>query len=161
MKTTININGNDVEIELTSEQLAQANKPKFNYPIYKKNTIAKSIVKFTGLNTGIHILSPNGLPSTGEEENDWVKHTDYIWEDIAYDEDRELYDKQPVWVWDDWDNRDTSGGVIRFYDAINKCTFWMHGGQRKGNRYDTYEPVSNKTILTTPWIMKAQAKLED
>ena len=64
-----------------------------------------------------------------------------------------LKDKQLVWCWDD----EELVRAIRFYDAVNNCTF-DSGGYRKGSRYDHYEPYTGEY---PEWAKEAVKQLQN
>lgn len=133
---TKEFNINNVTVRLTKEQLeqmqAEFNKPEYDYPLaFKSKTAGNLIVVFTALTTGIEVSSENS-----KVQDDWTPHTEYVWEPIPYNEERGLYDKQPVACWDD---RHKYSRTVRFYDALNDSTF-AHNGERSGYVYHNYKP---------------------
>jgi len=118
-------------------------KIKYKYPIFKvgnKGTDGEYIVKFTSITNGeIVFAMPNNYYTVGEKLTNWVKHTDESWQDVLYDEEKGLYDKQPVLC---YDNLDLTTRVLNFYDTKNKTTF-SSDGTRNGCGYDNYIPYSH------------------
>ena len=78
-------------------------------------------------------------------------------EDVIFDEEKGLYDKQPVWA---WDNDDTCMRELKFYDAINKCCFTFKG-TRGGISVDNYEAVTQETLDANPWIREMRKLLKE
>jgi len=75
-------------------------------------------------------------------------------EQIAKLEEPELKDKQLVWC---WDNNLTHQRTLKFYDAINDCTF--NGfGKRNGASWHNYEPFEDEY---PDWAKEAYKTLEE
>ena len=131
---------------------------EFTYPIYKRyiaNHPAKGmIVKFTSIEENGEVVLSTGIYKLGEINN-WTPPTDTnVWEDVTYDEERGLFDKQLVWV---WDNGETHVRTLKFYNAKNRCTFsWR--GKRNGIYWDNYEPYEGEY---PKWAKEAYRTLED
>jgi len=116
-------------------------KDEFEYPIFKatsKGTDKEYIVKFTDLTTGEVVFAmPDAPYLVGVKANDWTAHTNNDkWQDVLYDKEKDLYDKQPILC---WNNNYKTTKHIKFYDALNKCIF-DYNGKGNGCRYDNYIP---------------------
>lgn len=133
---------NNVEVELTKEQLEDALKefdePEYDYPICCKGRRSGVVVLFTGegrttgtcLDAGGDRTSQKGESCTG-----WIPHTDEdVWEEIPYDRERGLYHKQPVYTWDD-DNYYSA--LYGFYNAVHRRLFAVNG-KPLGAIYENY-----------------------
>ena len=70
-------------------------------------------------------------------------------------EEVELYDKQPVYA---WDNNMTHTRTLRFYDKKNNGIFSYYG-KRSLLSYDNYEAIP--THMIPEWMIEAQKTLED
>jgi hypothetical protein len=63
-------------------------------------------------------------------------------------------DKQIIWAWDvDYQIR-----RLRFWDALNNCTFSTNGS-RRGANFNHYAALSKENI--EPWMTAIQDSLED
>jgi hypothetical protein len=126
------------------------------YPVYKRVIDNSTTVEFTGLTEGRLLEAGEDCDiDVGESLTTWVPHTNKkVWEDVIYDKERGLFDKQLVWC---WGNETIFARAVRFYDAINKCVFG-YDGERNGNVYDNYEPYAEKC---PEWVKEAYDKLED
>lgn len=148
---------NNVNITLTPEQIAQIckeAKPEFNYPIFKQSTSNGKIIKFTSLNSGEVVWVQNSVEAIGSTGG-YLQHTSVSnWQDVAYDAERDLWDGQPIYA---WDNDDAHARTIRFYDAVTKCTY-NYGGIRCGASFNNYEAID--PAYYTPWILKAFTTLQ-
>ena len=153
----------NVVIKLTDEQIAnvikESNKPEFEYPIFKqhrpsgRNKNIGAIVKFTSLRTLVAMTS-DFIYEAGENTVVIDPHTDSnVWENVAYDKERDLYDTQPIMCWND---ADTHRRMNRFYNAITKCTF-KYDGKRYGMDYKNYEAIQLNEI--PQWMIKTQKTL--
>ena len=129
-------------------------KKDFDYPIVKRTKGSGLVIKFTGLEEGVVLFGGTSKHKLGMEHKDWMPHTytDY-WDDVAYDKDRGLYDKQFV---ECWNNKYTTSRDLCFYDAINKCAFSCYG-TRMSSAYDNYEA----TDYNPKWAEKAYGNLDD
>lgn len=130
----------ETELNELREQCKQ--QPEFEYPIYMQSKIDKTVVKFTDLSSGEVMVSGNRLYSysIGYIAHDWTVHTDTTnWQKIVFDEERGIADKQ---LCECWVKTHTHYRALRFYDAVNKCTFSVEG-KRNGTSYDddNYLPV--------------------
>lgn len=133
---------NNVEVELTKEQLEDAlkefNEPEYDYPICCKNKRNGTIVLFTGetIDTGTCLREDEEIfIKEGETSDGLIPHTDEeTWEQIPYDKELGLYHKQPVYAWDKYHTHVT---VFGFYNAISKC---LHGGSGEscGPKWEIY-----------------------
>lgn len=129
------------------------NEPEFTYPMYFK-CINGIIAKFTAIDTFEYMQDSYGSSKVGEVVANATPHTKInVWTQIAFDEERGIWDKAVVSC---WDNNDTCSEVIKFYDAINKTTF-QYDGCRKGHKYDSYEIVENPSER----MLKLQKTLKD
>ena len=129
-------------------------KPVETYPIYKQSTYSNIIVKFTDLDKGV-VIRGNRDYKLGIN-NTWKTHTSMEnWKepDVLIDKERDLYDKQPVMVWQD---KSTHRRELKFYNVLNNCTFG-YKGERIGYAYENYEPVKE----IQEWMVEAQKTLED
>ena len=128
----------------------------FEYPLYKISSIGE-IVKFSGLNTGIVVMSTDSIDIINKEVDDWISHTDEsIWRDVPYNRKLGLYDKQPIWCWDN----PKSSRRLSFYDTINHTTYSL-SGRRDGAKYYNCEAVNFETLKANPWIIEAYNELKD
>lgn len=130
---------NNIEVTLTKEQLEQAlaefNRPDFDYPICCKSILTGNVILYTDLKEGTLLAKAiSSLLKVGHYSDDWTSHTDSTMIQIPYDAERGFYHKQPVYCWDD---EFTHEVVLRFYDAINKCTF-TYDGEENGGGFDHY-----------------------
>ena len=145
-------------VELTKKQLQQLGievELKFIYPLFKRWKNTGEIVLFTSMKEGITVWKGNnGYKEAGHVSCTRVKHTSDEWEDIAYDPERDLWDKQPI---ECWDNMDTHRKEIKFYDAKNECSF-SYAGERDGITYDNYKALSSNKY--DEWIIEAYKTLE-
>jgi hypothetical protein len=131
-------------------------QPEFEYPIYMQSIESKVIVKFTGLHEGYLVDDVRGGRDIGQFNHGWYPHTDAnAWQPIAFDEGRGIADKQ---LCECWFNTHTHCRVLRFYDAVNKCTFNVKG-KRNGISYDDYIPIPYADY--PEWAIEAEKTLED
>jgi hypothetical protein len=77
--------------------------------------------------------------------------------DVPYNAERGLYDKQPVWCWDD---DYIAIKVLNFYDAQDDMVFDMDGS-RSSVKYTNMEPVTPAQLETMPFIWDMYLKLKD
>lgn len=140
--------------ELGAEIEKLKKEEESTYPIYKKHTTSNLVVKFIGLEDGI-VKNGNSTWRIADTSNVWTRHTDKdTWEDIAFDEERGLFDKQLVWCWED---DETYGRTLRFYNAKDKRSF-TPDGKRSGFCFDNYEPYEGEY---PKWAKEAYRTLED
>jgi hypothetical protein len=123
-------------------------KEEVRYPIYAKSRVDNTIVKFTAIETGEVVLSSNesnlSVGYVGYTSTSFVSHTaEDIWQILDYNEERGLYDTQPVLCLSDNIRAIRS---IRFYDAINDCTFF-HNGERDGVIYENKKPLTKEQLI--------------
>ena len=123
-------------------------KEEVRYPIYAKSRVDNIIVKFTAIETGEVVLSSNesnlSVGYVGYTSTSFVSHTaEDIWQILDYNEERGLYDTQPVLCLGDNIRAIRS---IRFYDAINDCTFF-HNGERDGVIYENKKPLTKEQLI--------------
>ena len=111
------------------------------YPIFKvcnKDTNKAVVVKFTGLNSGEVVFAmPKSDYKVGFTFKCGLKHTDECWEDVEYNLERGLFDKQPVLCWNVVKGKVKSAKTINLYDAKNDCVFTLNG-KRNGRKYTKY-----------------------
>jgi len=131
------------KIEALEKELAKLKEEcKVEYPICCKSTDSSLVVLFTELNVGT-VLQPASDWKSGDYCADFVAHTDKNnWEQIPYNKERELFDKQVVYC---WDNEDGVVVEVRFYDAINDKVFTSIG-KRNGLSWNYYEAVKPDSI---------------
>jgi hypothetical protein len=143
-------------IEKLEKELAELKaKCNIEYPIFKRSKENGYIVKFTGLKKGSVIYIGDSDFCINHLSFDWIPHTNTdIWEDIAYDEKRKLFDKQLVWCWDE---HTKCARQLKFYDAKNKCVFDSKG-YRTSIIYDHYKPWEGEY---PDWAKEAYKILED
>ena len=139
-----------IEAELTTLKQQVADEA-YTYPLYKQDKLTGVIVKFTSLTKGITVWGDANPYIT----TSWVKHISLRWKDIAYDEDRDLWDTQPIYAWDNGYNHTR---LIAFYDAVSNQAF-TRKGNRGGFMYDHYEAIPLEEY--TEWIMEAHKTLEN
>lgn len=142
------------ELARLEEELKQE---EFEYPIYKQgpDIISDVIVKFTSLQEGEVVYVGSSHFRLHRVSDRWTPHTNAkVWKDVAFDEERGLYDKQLVWC---WDNSYTHARTLRFYDAKNKCAFSGYG---KSNWYD-YDNCEPYEGTWPEWAIEAYKTLED
>ena len=122
------------EIEALKKQNSE--KEEFTYPIYCKLKDSSLVIKFTGLQTGEVVIN-NKYYKVGEKRNDWRKHTDTtVWQQLEVCEKTGFFDGQLVWC---WDNDETHGRRLKFYDVKNKCTY-QFDGNKNGYNHSNYAP---------------------
>lgn len=131
---TVTLTLDNITIKLTREQVEKAleelDSKQTDYPICMKN-ISGKVVVFEELYKG-RAFDKYGKLGKLEE---WRRHTDSeFWEQVAYDKERNLYDNQYVYAWDNGEELPTE---VR-YDAIHKCAF--AGPLRRGSKYKYYAP---------------------
>jgi hypothetical protein len=125
------------------------------YPIYKRSKEYGHIVKFFGLQKGEVVYSGGSYQRLGCKLDSWKPHTDtYYWEDVAYDKERDLFDKQLVWCWDDTGFYQR---ILRFYDAKNECSY-DSSGYRDGAEWDNYESYKGEY---PKWALEAYKTLRN
>jgi len=144
-------------VELTKEQLKQLGievETEFKYPLFKRWKISGQICKFTDIRKAETVWEGMSLHKVGTTRDNFTPHTDAMWEDVAYDVERDLWDGQPVecLTCDHTHERD-----IRFYDVLNRCTF-MYDGRRDGMFFDNYKALQSDRY--DEWIIKAHKTLE-
>ena len=143
----------EVAIEIANAILKLRDAP-VEYPIYKRNVLLNFVVKFTDSNTGT-VVVPNSIYETGYTYSAFVPCLDKeTWNDVPYDSKRGLYHGQPV---ECRDHTYSHSGILRFYDAINKCTF-TYDGELNGASYTYIEAIPTERI--PPWMYIAYKTLE-
>ena len=143
-------------------------KPEIKFPIFKKNDFM--VVRFENdkkyriefifnynkfydfMEKTKEYPEPELLYFVDNDMSSFIQLDDEQWKDVLYDKERELWDGQPVFVWDnDWD----IGRNVEFYDAENECSF-TSSPYIEGIKYDNYEPYPH---LTDEWLIKQYNKL--
>ena len=154
----MNIKVNNVEITLTEEQCKQIaekyNKPKpeYEYPLFKIDEDGL-IIKYARLNEGTVVWKGEGIHPIGFTSSVLVPHTHKSWEDVAYDQEKDLWDRQPITYWDNGEYRK----FIGFYDAVSKGAFnWE--GRRNCATWDNHKAIP--TAQYDEWTTEAYNKLE-
>ena len=153
-------------INVTDKQLEALNKlgfyfeakPEYTYPIFKRSRNGGKIIKFTDLQTGVVVWKGRYFRDIGDTDITWIPHIDTdTWEDVSYDSERDLWDTQPVYVWDNA----THFRDIAFYDAIKQARFssiGTRGGIRGGLSYTRYEAI--KPEHYPEWLLEAHKTLK-
>lgn len=101
---------------------------------YKKDVNSSLVICFTDLQEGTVVI-PNEHYNAGTYKDTWYEFNNTTkWEDVFVHNG--LVHKQLVWC---WDNKSTHVKLLRFYDAMNKCTY-SHKGHQGGFTFDNYEP---------------------
>ena len=127
---------------------------EYEYPLYFESTYDGTIVKFTDINTGVTVkLGTHSLVDIGISTDSWTPHTDAVWKPVAYNEERDLFDKQLVWCWDN----ETNCRIARFFDAKNDEAFYADGS-RHGVEFNNYEAYRGEY---PEWAKEAYKTLED
>ena len=137
------------EMKSKLNSIEQQLKDNTEYPIFKRRRSSGVVFKFTGLKETTAVMDSSSNFKIGDLLIDSVPHTSDIWEDVAYDKERDLFDGQPVECWEDGDSHSRK---IRFYDAINTCAF-TYDGVRGGYPFKNYEAV--KPEHYTEWMLEA------
>ncbi len=141
---TIKIKGN---IEVTKAELEEAlkefDKPEFEYPMaFMSKHTNGLIVLFDGISLG-KVVSKVPKYDIGYTSVYWTKHTDTdVWQQIPYDKERGFYHGQMIYC---WYNDCTHCVHIRFYNAIDKCTF-DYDGELAGSYFDNYSATMPEFI---------------
>ena len=132
-------------------------KAKEGYPKFFRNITHNFIAKFTALTDGV-VVYDDIVANIGDFCGKYVPHTvKALWEEVPYDKETGLYHKQLVWCWND---KDTHKKELRFYDAINKCTFTCWGGE-DGAAFVNYEPCDLSCDFINKWAIEAVKTLKD
>ena len=140
---------------VAGEYRIKPEEPQYKYPLYFESAHDGTIVKFTGFITGVTVkLGTDSLVDIGISTNSWVPHTNEIWTPVAYNKEKDLFDKQLVWAWDD---DDTHRRTVRFYDAINDGVF-SYCGKRRHFMFSNYEAYEGEY---PEWATEAYKTLED
>lgn len=149
---------NNIELQIQelrnkiNELEASLKNDKFDYPICKRHKIDDVVVLFDDLTKGTVLLQGKSIREEGSHGDSWHLHTDTeVWEDYPYDKERGLYHKQMVYCWDNDDY--TYGTEVRFYDAINKCTFYYDGASY-GTDFDNYSATMPDFMLEAHKTLK-------
>ena len=111
-------------------------KPEVKFPVYRRSKCTNIIVRFDAPMEGEIVMSDNPDEPIGHYGKAWARFDfEDTWEEVptvTIDGDI-FYDTQPVWVWD-YDDDDR---ILRFIDAVNRCTF-SSNGSRKGYMWNHY-----------------------
>ncbi len=129
------------------------------FPIFKKNNIGE-VFRFDDNNSGQWCLLSRPLFYEARTKFTYFcADNDDYWTDVPYDEERGLYDKQPVWCWDD---EDTSMRNILFFDCKNNGKVFSYNGERHNwGILDNTEPVTTEQLQLMPFIWNMYLRLED
>ena len=139
------------EIEALKNQVTE--KKEIKYPIYCKSIDSSLVVEFTRLNEGKVVVNSKNR-NKGETSSTWSSHTDTnTWQQLDVCEKTGFFDGQLVWCWED---DDTHGRILKFYDVKNKCTYFFYG-KNNGADYDNYEPFEGNY---PDWALEAFQTLE-
>ena len=153
---------NDPNMKFTRSIAAYRVKPEIKYPVFKRDDTM--VVKFINDHTmvPVFVFNVNALRKCfghnidikkdilNRERYGDINHT--RWEDVLYDEERGLWDGQPILG---WDKGCKTTRTLRFYDAKYKSSFDVDGS-RCGNMYHYYEPYPH---ITDDWVINAYNKL--
>ena len=131
--------------------------PKLKSPVIKKDK--NMIVKFTSEHTftivfvfntiGFNFMGITDFSDVIGKEFDY-NINDERWEDVLYDEEKDLWDGQPIWCFND---AKSVTRELKFYDAKFKCTF-NDDGDRHGcmimlDNYLPYEHLSDEWVINS------------
>ena len=142
----------EFEIKL-AELKAECSRQEVEYPLFRRSREAGIIVKFTSLSEGTVVWKGDSGDYIGHTTGRWIKHTN-TWEEVAYDKDRDLWDGQPVWSWNDVH---THLRDFRFYDAVNRGVY-NYDGTRGGIAHDNIKAVNPDHYES--WMIEAYVTLE-
>jgi hypothetical protein len=121
-------------------------KKMIKYPIFARNIRYNFIVEFSGEKVG-EIILPSYVDDrwfVGYKSGNWVSHTDEdVWQILDYNEERGLYDTQPVLVWD-YDTKTYKS--LRLYDAVNDSTF-SFSGDRDGCTWNNMKSLTKEQLI--------------
>ena len=159
---THKIKVNNVEIELTAEQIkeikALPDEPEVEYPLFMKHKVNGQIIMFTSINEGCVVWKRDQEFSStiGYVSDGWIPHTDTdTWQPVPYDKERGLWHGQPVEVWRD----DTPHSrTTRFYAAMNNRPFSHFRRVLQQERWDHIEHIPPEEYK--PWMYEAYKTLE-
>jgi hypothetical protein len=109
-------------------------------PRYFRARDTTLVVRFDSLNVGTVVVGSEHY-NEGEFDNCWVDHNDTShWIEIPYNEELGIAHGQLVECWDDIS---THTSELRFYDAVNKCTFTYWGVMDKdAYKFEHYHPLT-------------------
>ena len=139
------------EIEALKNQNQE--EEKNIYPIYCKLKDSSLVVKFISLYEGEVVLNSR-YQKVGKKTNTWIRHTNTtLWQQLDVCKETGFFDGQLVWC---WNNENTHGRDVKFYDVKNKCTF-TYKGNRGGDYYNNYELFEGNYL---DWALKAFQTLE-
>jgi hypothetical protein len=110
------------------------------YPRYFKARNTTLVVRFDSLNVGTVVVGSEHY-NEGEFDDCWVGHSDpSTWVEIPYNEELGVAHGQ---LCECWDNDITYSSALRFYDAVNKCTFTYCGVMDNGSyKFEHYHPLT-------------------
>ncbi len=149
---------NNIEITDTQldELMAQRETNKFKYPLFKNWKYNSEIVKFTALTRGTSVVegSDNNIYKVGYTSDTFVRYTNPKWENVPYNKERNLFHTQAIECWSKYDTHHRN---LRFYDAINDCTF-SYDGKLDGHIYENYRAIPLDKV--PEWMNKARDTLE-
>ena len=158
---TYKIKVNNVEIELTAEQIkeikALPDESEFEYPLFMKHKVNGQIIMFTSINEGCVVWKRDQEFSStiGYVSDGWIPHTNTdTWQPVPYDKERGIWHGQPVEV---WDSMCTHERRIRFYNAITLSPFSIHGRSLLYT-WDNIEAIPPEHY--EPWMFEAYKTLE-
>jgi hypothetical protein len=123
---------------LKSEIASSPSEERDYYPRYFRARDTTLVVKFDSLNIGTVVVGSEHY-NEGEFDDCWVEHSDPSnWIEIPYNEELGVAHGQ---LCECWDNDITYSSALRFYDAVNKCTFYPTGSM-DGVKYENYRPLT-------------------
>ena len=135
--------------------------PKLKSPVIKKDK--NMIVKFTSEHTftivfvfntiGFNFMGITDFSDVIGKEFDY-NINDERWEDVLYDEEKDLWDGQPIWCF----YFDKSlGRDLRFYNVKDSTVFNFRGERVKINEYNYFELYPH---LSDEWVIDSYNRLE-
>jgi hypothetical protein len=136
-------------IEYIKSQDTKETKPG-TYPLFFKSIGNEGIVKFTDITIGKVVFDLKEIHLPNYLSSNWIKHTETdVWEPVAYNAERKLFDGQPVYS---GNRRQGTKHDIVFYDAIND-SFFTVVGKRNEVPCSNYKAV--KPRQHNKWIKSA------
>jgi hypothetical protein len=126
-------------------------KEEINYPVFKRNGIGE-IIRWDNETQAAFMLTEYAVDIASNYEIRVKKDLPAV----PYNAERGLYDKQPIWCWDDH----TTAKHLRFYDIQFNRAFGTKGA-RKAVPFTNIEPVTPEQLKTMPFIWDMYLKLED
>lgn len=126
------------------EEVKEEVKEEIKYPIYARSNDIGNIVKFTSIGTGeVVLLSNESNLSVGYTSTLFVQHNDKEhWQILDYNEERGLYDTQPVLCWSKYSK---SHRILSFYDVENDKSFDSCGN--RGNEFDNMKTLKKEQLI--------------